>query len=157
MNKRKKHSINDFHFRYGDDLNGQRVKNFLKNQSHKSQSVELAILLAINTFGDEDLVSAIENWILDKNINVYSEKSTFSKQQPTSTANKVDKKESIDATRKSERKNNDVSPNKEKHKPNTTHSKKNKAKQTEKEKIIPKPLSSEEINKMLWDGNSSNL
>ena len=74
MSQKKKTATNDFHFRYKDDLNGQKVKEFLDNQApHKSQSIELAILLAINAFGQGDLLASLESWLLNKKINVYSQ------------------------------------------------------------------------------------
>lgn len=158
MSQKKKTATNDFHFRYKDDLNGQKVKEFLDNQApHKSQSIELAILLAINAFGQGDLLASLESWLLNKKINVYSQEiipnknSILDKTDNTPEERKVKKEK--DTKPKVAKKATNVKQQKEKN----IHEKKVKPRNAENEKSSSGRLTNEEINKMLWDGNSSDL
>lgn len=157
MSKNKKQATNDFHFRYKNE----KVKNFLDNQPRKSQSIELAILLAINSFGQDDLLTSLESWLLDKKINVYSDE--YPKRVNTQNQNAIldkienSQKEKNTKKKKEAPKVTNTEPKKEKNERKTVHRKKIEPKHVKNKSTSSERLTNEEINKMLWDGNSSNL
>lgn len=163
MSKNKKQATNDFHFRYKNE----KVKNFLDNQPRKSQSIELAILLAINSFGQDDLLASLESWLLDKKINVYSDKypKRVNPQNQNAILNEIEnsqKEKKTDKEKNSKKKKEapkvtNTEPKKEKNERKTVHRKKIEPKHVKNKATSSERLTNEEINKMLWDGNSSNL
>jgi hypothetical protein len=163
LSKKRKTQFKDFHFIYKLDKRGENIEKFLKGQKNKSQSIELALLFAIKRFGYNDLLNSLEDWILENNLDPYSVLKSDKSKPVTKIieANKEEKQHKPDAERIQSSKPHQSNSNKRKDKKVTkvenNIDKKSNNKLDKKSEKAKDSLSTDDINKILWDGNSSSL
>ncbi|MBI1711016.1 hypothetical protein HYQ50_2027 [Lactobacillus crispatus] len=132
------------------------IISYLQNQKNKSKTVRLALLLAKKQFGNVDLNDALANLAI-KNINeskndvVSIKKAKTDKEdkhiQHSNVSQNKAKTEIHETSSKSQIKDKKVKPVKRKTRQEISKKREHNTKQ-----LLP-----EDINKMLWDGDSSDL
>lgn len=158
---KKKYSDYKFIISKNKESEFNKLTSYLQKQKNISQTVRLALLLAQKQFGDVDLNDALNNLAI--NDIVATNNADRSKKKSMTSVTKLTQTDTTNKSRQHgnvKENQNIVQPklnkkNKEiKGKKNITKSKTSKKSNL---KSDSSKLSSDVINKMLWDGNSSNL